>query len=95
MVKFYFDLNGYSKHRVSDKINKIKVIDRKKLQDGIDTFQRELDWQQMWSVDDAQQRLDNGWWFYVIEINDKYVGWAWFDILHNKFCNLYVHKDLG
>ena len=94
MVKFYFDLNDYNKHKVSKDIKRIEVIDQKKLQDAIDTFQKELDWRQMWSVSDAQKRLDDGWWFYVIEINDKYVGWAWFDTNTKKFCNLYVHKDL-
>ena len=54
MVKFYFDLNSYDEQEVSNDIKKIKVIDRKKLQDTIDTFQKELDWRQMWSVDDAQ-----------------------------------------
>ena len=93
MVKFYFDLNSYDEQEVSNDIKKIKVIDRKKLQDGIDTFQKELDWRQMWSVDDAQKRLDDGWWFYVIERDDKYIGWGWFDTPQKRFCNLYVHKD--
>ena len=61
MVKFYFDLSGYTEHKVSEYIKRVEVIDRKKLQDGIDTFQKELDWRQMWSVDDAQKRLDDGW----------------------------------
>ena len=93
MVKFYFDLNSYDEQEVSNDIKKIKVIDRKKLQDAIDTFQKELDWRQMWSVDDAQERLDDGWWFYIIERDDKYIGWGWFDTSQKKFCNLYVHKD--
>ena len=94
MVKFYFDLSGYTEHKVSDDIKRIEVIDREKLQNGIDIFQKELDWQQMWSIDDAEKRLDDGWWFYVIEKDDKYIGWAWFDIPNKQFCNLYVHKDL-
>ena len=93
MVKFYFDLNSYDEQEVSNDIKKIKVIDRKKLQDAIDTFQKELDWRQMWSVDDAQKRLDDGWWFYIIERDDKYIGWGWFDTPQKRFCNLYVHKD--
>ena len=84
MVKFYFDLNSYDEQEVSNDIKKIKVIDRKKLQDAIDTFQKELDWRQMWSVDDAQERLDDGWWFYIIERDDKYIGWGWFDTSSKK-----------
>ena len=93
MIKFYFDINGYTEHEISEDIKRIEVIDRKKLQDGIDTFQKELDWRQMWSRDDAEKRLEDGWWFYVIEIDDKYIGWAWFDTPNKQFCNLYVHKD--
>ena len=93
MIKFYFDLKGYIKYKVSADVKKIEVIDRLKLQDGIDTFQGELDWREMWTVDDSEKRLDDGWWFYVIEKDDKYIGWAWFDNETKRFCNLYVHKD--
>tara|TARA_Y100000592_G_scaffold41232_1_gene65368 strand:- start:783 stop:1955 length:1173 start_codon:yes stop_codon:yes gene_type:complete len=92
LIKFYFKLNGYTKKKISNNIDKIEVIDRVKLQDGIDTFQKELNWSEMWSVDDAEKRLENGWWFYVIEINNKYVGWSWFDNDTRKFCNVYVHE---
>ena len=93
MIKFDFNLHNYTEHKVSKNIKRIEVIDRKKLQDGIDTFQKELDWQQMWSVDDAEKRLKDNWWFYIIEKNDKYIGWAWFDTPNKQFCNLYVHKN--
>ena len=93
MIKFYFKLDGYTKKKISNNINKIEVIDRVKLQDGIDNLQKELNWPKMWSVDDAEKRLKDGWWFYTIEIDDKYVGWSWFDINTKKFCNLYVHEN--
>jgi GNAT superfamily N-acetyltransferase len=69
------------------------VFDRQKLQDGIDIFQNVLDWQQMWTVEDSEKRLEDGWWFYVMEKSNKYIGWAWFDTPNKQFCNLYVHKD--
>ena len=93
MIKFYFDLKGYIEYKVSDEIKKIEVIDQQKLQDGIETFQGELDWKEMWTVDDSEKRLEDGWWFYVVEKDDKYIGWAWFDTETKRFCNLYVHKD--
>ena len=93
MIKFYFKLNGYTKKKISNNINKIEVIDRVKLQNGIDTLQKELNWPEMWSVDDAIKRLKDGWWFYVIEIDDKYVGWSWFDNDTKKFCNSYVKEN--
>ena len=93
MIKFYFKLDGYIKKKISRDIKRIEVIDRIKLQDGIDTFQKELDWPEMWSVDDAEKRIKDGWWFYVIEIGDKYVGWCWFDNDTKKFCNSYVEEN--
>jgi GNAT superfamily N-acetyltransferase len=94
MIKFTYNLSNYKPVKVLPEIKRVIKIDRQKLQDGIDEFQNELNWKEMWSVDDAQKRLDDGWWFYVIEKNDKYVGWAWFDVSNKQFCNLYVHKDL-
>ena len=89
----HFKLSDYISTKISSEIKRITKIDRQKLQDSIDIFQSELDWTEMWSIEDAQKRLEEGWWFYVIEKDDKYIGWAWFDTPNKKFCNLYVHKD--
>tara|TARA_Y100000034_G_scaffold86080_1_gene103187 strand:- start:654 stop:1826 length:1173 start_codon:yes stop_codon:yes gene_type:complete len=93
MIKFFYSLSNYKPVKVTPEITQVIKIDRQKLQDGIDTFQGELDWREMWTVDDSEKRLEDGWWFYVIEKDDKYIGWAWFDIETKRFCNLYVHKD--
>ena len=93
MIKFFYNLSNYKPVKVTPEITQVIKIDRQKLQDGIDTFQGELDWREMWTVDDSEKRLDDGWWFYVIEKDDKYIGWAWFDNETKRFCNLYVHKD--
>jgi len=93
MIKFTYNLSNYKLVKVSSKIKRLIKINRQKLQDSIDIFQSELDWTEMWSIEDAQKRLKEGWWFYVIEKDDKYIGWAWFDTEIKRFCNLYVHKD--
>ena len=93
MIKFSYDLLNYKSIKVSSKIKRIIKIDRQKLQDGIDTFQGELDWWEMWTVEDSEKRLEDDWWFYVIEKDNKYIGWAWFDTPNKQFCNLYVYKD--
>ena len=93
MIKFFYSLSNYKPVKVTPEIKRITKIDRQKLQDGIETFQGELDWGEMWTVDDSEKRLEDGWWFYVIEKDGKYIGWAWFDIETKRFCNLYVHKD--
>ena len=93
MIEFYFDLIGYKEHKVIEKVKRIKVINNTKLQSGIDDFNRQLNWDNMWTVTDAKERLEKNWWFYVIEEDNKYIGWAWFDEPNKQFCNLYVHKD--
>ena len=93
MIKFFYNLSNYKPVKVIPEITQVIKIDRQKLKDGIDAFQSELDWQQMWSIEDAEKRLEDGWWFYVTEENNKYIGWAWFDTSNKQFCNLYVHKD--
>ena len=93
MIKFFYSLSNYKPVKVTPEIKRITKIDRQKLQDGIETFQGELDWGEMWTVDDSEKRLEDGWWFYVVEKDDKYIGWAWFDTETKRFCNLYVHKD--
>lgn len=93
MIKFTYNLSNYKIVNLYSEIKRITKIDRQKLQDGIETFQGELDWGEMWTVDDSEKRLEDGWWFYVIEKDGKYIGWAWFDIETKRFCNLYVHKD--
>jgi 7-cyano-7-deazaguanine synthase in queuosine biosynthesis/GNAT superfamily N-acetyltransferase len=93
MSFFHFKLSNYKPVKISREIKRITKIDRQKLQYGIDIFQKELDWQQMWTVEDSEKRLEDGWWFYVAEKDNKYIGWAWFDTPNKKFCNLYVHKD--
>ena len=93
MIKFSYDLLNYKLIKISSEIKRITKIDRQKLQDGIDTFQAELDWWEMWTIEDSEKRLEDDWWFYVIEKDNKYIGWAWFDTPNKQFCNLYVYKD--
>ena len=93
MIKFFYSLSNYKPVKVTPEITQVIKIDRQKLRGGIDTFQDELDWREMWTVEDSEKRLEDGWWFYVIEKDNKYIGWAWFDTETKRFCNLYVHKD--
>ena len=93
MIKFTYNLSNYKPVKVTPEITQVIKIDRQKLQDGIDIFQGELDWGEMWTIEDSEKRLEDGWWFYVIEKDNKYIGWAWFDTPNKQFCNLYVHKD--
>lgn len=93
MIKFTYNLKNHKIVDIISDIKRITEIDPEKLQVGIDEFQNELNWKEMWSVDDAQKRLDDGWYFNIIEFDEIVVGWVWFNPKENELCNLYVHKD--
>jgi GNAT superfamily N-acetyltransferase len=93
MIKFKPDLINYKEVEIIPEINQVFELDEEKLKWAIDEFQVELNWKDMWSVEDAKQRLKGGWYFNILEIDKKIVGWVWFNILESELCNLYVHKD--
>ena len=64
--------SNYKPVKVTPEIKRITKIDRQKLQDGIETFQGELDWGEMWTVDDSEKRLEDGWWFYVAALSSMF-----------------------
>ena len=93
MIKFKPDLINYKEVEIIPEINQVFELDEEKLKWAIDEFQVELNWKDIWSVEDAKQRLKGGWYFNILEIDKKIVGWVWFNILESELCNLYVHKD--
>jgi len=93
MIKFHYNLTYYNIVKVIRKIKRVVDLDKEKLQNAINNFQVELDWNDMWTVEDAQKRLKDGWYFNILEIDDEIVGWVWFNSIKNELCNLYVHKD--
>ena len=93
MIVYRKSLNDYRFTPSSYEISYWKEIDEDKLQTAIDLFQDELNWDKMWSVEDAKQRLEDGWLFSVLEINDELKGWYWLDYETKEGLNLYVHKD--
>ena len=93
MIKFKPDLINYKEVDIIPEINQVFELDEEKLKRALDEFQVELNWEDMWSMEDAKQRLKDGWYFNILEIDNKIVGWVWFNILENELCNLYVHKD--
>jgi|TARA_B100000035_G_C21020950_1_gene564042 ribosomal protein S18 acetylase RimI-like enzyme len=64
-----------------------------KLSIAIEEFQRELNWDGMWSISDAYERLSDGWCLSVLNIDDKVRGWSWLNYHTKEYLNLYVHKD--
>ena len=93
MMIYRKSLNDYRFTPSSYEITHWKKVNEDKLQLAIDIFQEEMNWNKMWSVEDAKQRLEDGWLFSVLEINDELKGWYWLDYETKEGLNLYVHKD--
>ena len=89
------DLLEYEKVKIESNIKNIQRIDeyKKKIEKEIENFQEELNWDGMWSVDDAIDRLEAGWYFNVMEMDNYITGWVWFNPIENLLCNLYVNKE--
>ena len=89
------DLLEYEKVKIESDIKRIQWIGeyKKKIEKEIENFQEELNWDGMWSVEDAISRLETGWYFNVLNINNYITGWVWFNSVENILCNLYVNKE--
>ena len=93
IIRYRRDLKNYQFYNTPNQVSCWKKIDEVKLQSAIDLFQQELNWDKMWSVDDANQRLKDGWLFSVLEIDNKLRGWYWLNYDIKESFNLYVHKN--
>ena len=65
MIEYRRYLDNYVFHPTPHEILSLKEIDDNELQSAIDLFQEELNWDGMWSVEDAKQRIKDGWLFCV------------------------------
>ena len=93
MIEYRRYLDNYVFHPTPHEILSLKEIDDNELQSAIDLFQEELNWNGMWSVEDAKQRIKDGWLFCVLKIDDKIRGWYWLNYEANESFNLYVHEN--
>ncbi len=92
MIVYRKSLNDYRFTPSSCGITYWKKVNEDKLQLAIDIFQEELNWNKMWSVEDAKQRLEDGWLMSVLEKDDEVKGWFWLNYETQEGLNLYVHK---
>ena len=92
MIKYVKKLD--SDYKIHYPINQIETLPDY-LQLAIDEFQEELNWEKMWSVEDAEKRLKDGWKFNTVELDswgrNTIFGWIWLSPKQIA-CNLYVHK---
>ena len=71
MIKFKPDLMNYKEVEIIPEINQVFDLDEEKLKWAIDKFEVEFNWKDMWSVEDAKQRLKDGWYFNILELDKK------------------------
>lgn len=93
-MKFKIDLTNYDIVEISSYIIEVDNITHilDKLLDEIDQFNREIKWDGMWGVTEAETRLIDGWKLVVFTPNDTIKGWYWLDTM--GVCkNLYVNKE--
>tara|TARA_X000001382_G_scaffold123493_1_gene107327 strand:+ start:63 stop:503 length:441 start_codon:yes stop_codon:yes gene_type:complete len=94
MIKYKIKISSNKNFPLHEPIKQIKQIP-KNLQSAIDTFQDELNWSGMWSLEDSKKRLQDGWKFNILEMEslgwNKIYGWIWLSP-QKEACNLYVHK---
>jgi len=93
-MKFKIDLTNYNIVEIPSYIiemnNITPILD--KLLDEIDQFNREIKWDGMWGVAEAENRLIDDWKLVVFTPNDTIKGWYWLDTM--GVCkNLYVNKE--
>lgn len=94
MIKYKRDLFDYKIVTIPKEIQTIDNFNNVDLEIEISEFQKELNWPKMWTVKDAISRLEKGWYFNVLKINNHIVGWVWLNTIENELCNLYVNKEI-
>jgi RimJ/RimL family protein N-acetyltransferase len=93
-MKFKKDLNNYIVKETPTYIKEVDIntINFEDLSEEIKVFNLEINWKDMWDVEEVKNRLSNGWRFLVFIPNDKIKGWYWLDNT-NEPRNLYINKE--
>lgn len=91
----------YFKHNLDVKINSnpreeisfLKITNtnfsetKELIQKSIDTFNSEIEWDEMWDINEAENRLNSGEVLYLLLNGDNPIGHVWYDLyyLYNAF----------
>ena len=88
------DLTNYDIVKIPQYITEVNIdtLDFEKLADELIEFDKELKWDEMWTVDEAKSRLLSGWKLLIFTPGNAIKGWYWLDNT-NEPRNLYVNKD--
>ena len=92
-MRFEIDLREYSITSIPQYIIEVNTLtlNFQDLSDEIDEFNSEIEWKEMWTVEDARTRLQSGWKLLVYIPGEKIKGWYWLDNAGEPR-NLYINK---
>lgn len=87
------DLTNYDIVEIPQYITEVNIgtLDFKKLADEITEFNKEIQWDGMWTAEEARNRLLSGWKLVVYTPETAIKGWYWLDNAGEPR-NLYVNK---
>ena len=92
-MRLEIDLREYSITTTPQYIEEVDALtlNFQELSNEIDEFNREIEWKEMWTIEDARDRLLSGWKLVIYKPGDRIRGWYWLDNT-NEPRNLYVNK---
>lgn len=93
-MKFKIELKNHIIYTPQNNIIQVNIneIDFEELEMEIKEFNKEIKWDDMWSIETAKQRLQNNWKLIIYTPNKKIKGWYWLDDT-NEPRNLYINKE--
>lgn len=94
-MRFEIDLKNYTITPPPPYIAEVTLanLDFKQLSNEIDEFNREIEWDEMWTVDQAKDRLSNNWRLVVFRPGSRIIkGWYWLDNTKEPR-NIYVNRN--
>ena len=92
-MRLEIDLREYSTTTTPQYIEEVDALtlNFQELSNEIDEFNKEIEWKEMWTLEDARDRLFNNWRLIVFRPGDKIKGWYWLDNTKEPR-NIYVNK---
>ena len=93
-MKFEIDITNHIITNCPEYIFEVTIdtLDFQKLADEIQAFKEEINWVEMWDIEEAKHRLSTGWRFVIYKPSDEIKGWIWLDNT-NEPKNIYVNKE--
>ena len=92
-MRLEIDLREYDITTVPQYITEVDILtlNFQELSKEIDEFNKEIEWKEMWTTEDARDRLLSGWKLVIYKPGDRIRGWYWLDNTKEPR-NLYVNK---